>query len=175
MIDIKKIRDDVEAYKKVCLLKNKKVDVDGLIKIDDQRKDLQKRIDELKFQQKKLGEEKKYDEAKALKTEIQKLEEEYKVVVETFDKQMLTMPNIISPEVPVGKDDSENVVVKTVGEPPKFSFEPQDHMSLMKKHDMVDSERGVKLAGARSYFLKNDGMLLEQAVLQYALQKLVKK
>ena len=152
-----------------------RVDVDGLIKIDDQRKDLQKRIDEFKFQQKKLGEEKKYDEAKALKTEIQKLEEEYKIVVEAFDKQMLTMPNIISPEVPKWKDDSENVVVKTVGEPTKFSFEPQDHMSLMKKHDMVDVERGVKLAWARSYFLKNDGMLLEQAVLQYALQKLVKK
>ncbi len=57
------------------------------------------------------------------------------------------MPNTsIHPDVPVGKDDSENIVIKTIGEPTSFSFEPKDHMELMKKHDMVDMERGVKLA-----------------------------
>jgi len=175
MIDIKKIRDNLDEYKIVIAKKKKNVDVHALLDLDDQRKNLQKQIDDLKFQQKKLGEEKKYEEAKALKGEIQTIEESYKTVVEQFDTMMLTMPNFIAPTVPEGKDDSENVVVKTVGEIPAFNFESKDHMTLMKQFDMVDVERGVKLAWARSYFLKNDGMLLEQAVLQYALQKMVKK
>ncbi len=175
MIDIKKIRDNLKEYKVVIAKKKRNVDADALLNLDDQRKNLQKQIDDLKFQQKKFGEEKKYDEAKALKTEIQTLEESYKTIVEQFDTMMLTMPNFIAPTVPEGKDDSENVVVKTVGEIPQFSFESKDHMTLMKQFDMVDVERGVKLAWARSYFLKNDGMMLEQAVLQYALQKMVKK
>lgn len=86
------------------------------------------------------------------------------------------MPNTaLHPSVPIGKDESENVVVKTFGEVPTFDFEHKDHMTLMKMHDMVDVERGVKLGGARSYFLKGDGMMLEQAVLQYTLRKLVDK
>ncbi|MDR0650329.1 MAG: hypothetical protein LBG59_02755 [Candidatus Peribacteria bacterium] len=85
------------------------------------------------------------------------------------------MPNFISPRVPEGKDETENVEIRRVGEIPSFNFPPHDHMSLMKKYDMVDVERGTKIAGARSYFLKNDGMLLEQAILQYALTKMVKK
>jgi len=175
MIDIKKIRDNLDEYKIVIAKKKRNVDVNALLDLDDQRKNLQKQIDDLKFQQKKLGEEKKYEEAKALKGEIQTIEESYKTVVEQFDTMMLTMPNFIAPTVPEGKDDSENVVVKTIGEIPTFNFESKDHMTLMKQFDMVDVERGVKLAWARSYFLKNDGMLLEQAVLQYALQKMVKK
>ena len=175
MIDIKKIRDNLDEYKIVIAKKKRNVDVHALLDLDDQRKNLQKQIDDLKFQQKKLGEEKKYEEAKALKGEIQTIEESYKAVVEQFDTMMLTMPNFIAPTVPEGKDDSENVVVKTVGEPTKFDYAFKDHMALMKQFDMVDVERGVKLAWARSYFLKNDGMLLEQAVLQYALQKMVKK
>lgn len=175
MIDIKKIRDNLDEYKIVIAKKKRNVDVNALLDLDDQRKNFQKQIDDLKFQQKKLGEEKKYEEAKALKWEIQTIEESYKTVVEQFDTMMLTMPNFIAPTVPEGKDDSENVVVKTVGEIPTFNFESKDHMTLMKQFDMVDVERGVKLAWARSYFLKNDGMLLEQAVLQYALQKMVKK
>ena len=86
------------------------------------------------------------------------------------------MPNTsLHSDVPEGKDDSENVVVKTYWEVPQFDFKPLDHIELMKKHDMVDIERGVKLWWARSYFLKGDWMLLEQAVLQYTLKKLVER
>ncbi|MDD3262945.1 MAG: serine--tRNA ligase [Candidatus Absconditabacteria bacterium] len=176
MIDLKKVRENIEGYKEICKNKGKNIDVDAILIKDDQRKDLQKQIDDLKFQQKKFGEEKKYDEAKALKTEIQAKEESYKTLVEDLNNELLKMPNTaIHPDAPVGKDDSENIVTKTVGEPTKFDFEAKDHMELMKKLDMVDVERGVKLAGARSYFLKGDGMLLEQAILQYTLKKLVAK
>lgn len=175
MLDIKKIRENLPEYREVIIKKNKNVDVDKLISLDDKRKELQKKIDETKFQQKQLAEKKDYEWAKALKTEIQTVESEYNSILEEFNKMMLAMPNFISPNVPAWKDDSDNVVTKVVNEVPKFDFPILDHMELMKKHDMVDVERGVKLAGARSYFLKNDWMLLEQAILQYALKKLIEK
>ncbi|MFZ2150593.1 MAG: serine--tRNA ligase [Candidatus Absconditicoccaceae bacterium] len=176
MIDIKKVREDIDAYKQICKNKNKNVDVDLFLKLDDQRRDFQKRIDDMKFQQKELGAKKDFDGAKNLKSEIQKLELDYDKVVEQFNKLMLTMPNTsLHVGVPIGKDEAENVVVREFGDIPSFDFETLDHMTLMKNYDMVDVERGVKLAGARSYFLKGDGMLLEQAVLQYSLKKLVAK
>lgn len=176
MIDLKKVRDDIEGYIAICQKKGKQIDVEAVLAKDDQRKELQQKIDAMKFQQKELAAKKDYEGAKALKTDIQWLEEQYEIVVKELNAELLKMPNTaLHPDVPVGKDDSENVVVKSFGDIPNFGFEPKDHMTLMKQHDMVDVERGVKLAWARSYFLKWDGMLLEQAVLQYTLKKLVAK
>lgn len=176
MIDLKKVRDDVEGYKKICQQKGKKIDIDAILAQDDQRKEFQQKIDMMKHQQKELAAKKDYDGAKALKGEIQWLEDQYQIIVTELDKQLLSLPNTaLHPGVPIGKDESENVVVKLFGEVPHFDFATQDHLTLMKKYDMVDVERWVKLAWARSYFLKGDGMMLEQAVLQYTLKKLVAK
>jgi len=176
MIDLKKVRDDIEGYKKICQQKGKKIDIEAILSKDDQRKEFQQKIDAMKFQQKELAAKKDYDGAKALKGEIQWLEEHYETIVKELNSELLKMPNTaLHPDVPIGKDETENVVVKNFGEVPSFDFETKDHIVLMKQHDMVDVERGVKLAWARSYFLKWDGMLLEQAVLQYTLKKLVEK
>ena len=176
MIDLKKVRDNVAGYKKICQYKGKKIDVEWILAKDDQRKEFQQKIDAMKYQQKELAAKKEYDWAKALKWEIQWLETQYEAIVADLDKDLLTLPNTaLHPGVPIGTNETENVVVKTFGEIPSFGFETKDHMSLMRQYDMVDVERGVKLAWARSYFLKGEGMLLEQAVLQYTLKKLVAK
>jgi len=176
MIDLKKVRDDIEGYKKICQQKGKKIDVEAILVKDDQRKEFQQKIDAMKFQQKELAAKKDYDGAKALKGEIQWLEEQYETIVKDLNIELLKMPNTaLHQDVPIGKDETENVVVKTFGDVPTFWFETKDHIALMKQHDMVDVERWVKLAWARSYFLKGEGMLLEQAVLQYTLKKLVEK
>jgi len=176
MIDLKKVRDNVEAYKLICQHKNKNIDVEWILAQDDQRKEFQQKIDAMKFQQKELAAKKDYEGAKALKGEIQLLEDQYDAILKTLNLDLLKMPNTsLHSDVPIGKDESENVVVKTFGDVPHFGFETKDHMTIMKQHDMVDVERGVKLAWARSYFLKGDGMMLEQAVLQYTLKKLVAK
>lgn len=176
MIDLKKVRENVGAYMQICEKRNMNIDVNWVLALDDERKSLQAQIDQTKAQQKQFASEKNYDAAKELKNQIQALEAQHDEVAKNLQNQLLKMPNTaLHPEVPAGKDDSENVVVKVVGEKPNFDFEPLDHMTLMKKHDMVDVERGVKLAGARSYFLKGDGMLLEQAVLQYTLKRLVER
>jgi seryl-tRNA synthetase len=75
------------------------------------------------------------------------LEQQYDTIVKELNIELLKMPNTaLHHDVPIGKDDSENVVVKTFGDVPNFDFEPKDHMTLMKQYDMVDGERGVKLA-----------------------------
>ena len=175
MLDLKKIREHLDEYKIALKKRGSSLDIDTILQWDDQRKSLQQQIDALKFQQKELASKQDYEGAKALKIDIQAKESEYNDLLKDLNILLLKMPNFISDRVPEGKNDTENVEMRKVGEIPSFDFPVQDHMTLMKKYDMVDVERGVKLAGARSYFLKNDGMLLEQAVLQYALQKLVKK
>ena len=176
MIDIKKVRDDVQAYKQICEKRHMDIDVDAVLALDDQRKALQLEIDQTKAQQKQLAAQKDYEWAKNLKTKIQELETKHWEIAKELEWKLLKMPNTsLHSDVPEGKDDSENVVVKTYWEIPQFDFKPLDHIELMKKHDMVDIERWVKLGWARSYFLKWDWMLLEQAVLQYTLKKLVER
>jgi seryl-tRNA synthetase len=175
MLDLKKIRENYDQYQADLNKRGSGVDINAILTLDDQRKVLQQQIDALKFQQKELATKQDYEGAKALKADVQAMETDYTELMKNLNALLLTVPNFLSPVVPEGKDENENVEIKKVGEIPTFDFPVIDHMTLMKKYDMVDMERGVKLAGARSYFLKNDGMLLEQAVLQYALQKMVKK
>jgi seryl-tRNA synthetase len=90
--------------------------------------------------------------------------------VETeLSELLLKIPNLPDPEVPEGKTDRDNVEIKTVGEPRQFDFEPKDHLELGTQLDLIDIPRAAKLAGTRTYILKNDGALLELAVLNYAL------
>ena len=142
MIDLKKVREDVDGYKQICKDKNQEIDVDAILAKDDKRKESQQEIDDLKHQQKELAAKKDYDGAKNIKSEIQTLEEDYKALLPDLEKDLLTMPNTtIHPDVPVGKGEEENVVLKKVGDIPTFDFEMKDHIELMKKHDMIDIER----------------------------------
>lgn len=176
MIDLKKVREDIAGYKLICQKKGKLFDIDAILALDDKRKALQLEIDQTKAQQKQLAAQKDYEGAKNLKIQIQEFETQHTQVDTELKSWLLKMPNTaLHPEVPEGKDDSENVVVQNFWTIPQFDFQPLDHVELMKKHDMIDIERGVKLGGARSYFLKGDGMLLEQAVLQYTLKKIVER
>ncbi|MDR2416517.1 MAG: hypothetical protein LBD75_08230 [Candidatus Peribacteria bacterium] len=175
MLELKKVRERLDQYQSDLKKRGSMLDVGSILALDDQRKSLQQQMDALKFQQKELASKQDYEGAKALKTDIQSLETKYTELLKKLNTQLLTMPNFISPRVPAGKDETENVEIRKIGKIPVFDFPVQDHITLMKQHDMIDLERGVKIAGARSYFLKNDGMLLEQAVVQYALAKMIKK
>lgn len=176
MIDLRKVAENVGAYQLICQRRGMDIDLDKVLSLDEQRRSLQLQIDQNKSKQKQLAANKDYEWAKALKVEIQSLETQHTKVNKSLESQLLQMPNTaLHPDIPDGRDDTENMVVEVFWSLPQFDFTPLDHLELMKKHDMVDVERGVKLAGARSYFLKWDGMLLEQAVLQYTLKKIVER
>ena len=85
------------------------------------------------------------------------------------------VPNIPDPSAPIGKDESDNVPIKYWGKKPTFDFEPLDHYALMQKLDVVDIERAVKVAGARSYALKGDAARLELALMNFALDRIARK
>jgi seryl-tRNA synthetase len=92
-----------------------------------------------------------------------------------LEQLMLLVPQPAYHDVPVGKDDQDNVEVKQWGKPPTFDFKIKDHVELGKLHDIIDIERGVKLAGSRSYILKGAGAILEQAVLRFTYDRLIQK
>ncbi|HSX81663.1 MAG TPA: serine--tRNA ligase [Candidatus Saccharimonadia bacterium] len=103
------------------------------------------------------------------------LESELRQVEADFEALMLLVPNIPADDVPEGLTDADNVVIKTWGEIPQFDFALRDHVELGERLDIIDIPRAVKLAGSRTYFLKNAGALLEQAILQFALHHMVRK
>ncbi len=170
MIDIKKVREDVAAYKQVCKNKNKDVDVDLMLSLDDQRRDLQKRLDDMKFQQKEFAAKKDFDWAKKLKSEIQKLELDYDKVVEEFNKLILTMPNFYHPDTPIGESEEKNVVIKVCWDIPKFDFDPKDHEELGKLWDIIDKETGAKVSWTRFTYIKWDLVLLQLAIMTFAFR-----
>lgn len=176
MIDLQLVRNHIAQYKNICELKGVSLDVDRMIALDDTRKDLQHRIDTLKAEQKQAWKDRHIERAKELKTEIQTLEKEFSDTVNELDTLLLQAPNPrLHSDIPSWKDDSDNVELWKWWNIPEVDFPLRDHVELMEMHDMIDIERWVKLAGSRSYILKNDAVLLEQAVLRFAFDHLVNK
>jgi len=188
MLDIKFIRENADKMKSGA--KDKGIDpklVDELLKVDKQRSKLIQEVDELRATSNKASERiatlKGKEKEKAIK-EMQKKNEEIKKQgnqeklreLETaYNHLMLLMPSPALDKVPVGKDEAGNVEVRTWGDIPKFNFEIKDHVQLGHDLDILDIPRGVKISGARFYFLKNEGAMLEMAILKYTLDKLVSK
>lgn len=203
MLDIKFIRDNVDAVKQGAVDKHITCDVDRLIEIDKRRRELQVELESLRSKVKENGqmvgllrnpkspaykkaieEGKTPDDLKAeaermqaelaeIKPKIKQLEDEEGPVKEQFDELMLTIPQPADPGIPTGKDDTENVELRKVGEIPAFDFQPKDHVALGADLGIIDIERGVKLAGSRNYVLRGDGALLHQAVLRLAQDMMV--
>ncbi len=179
MIDIRKLRENPQHFKNGARKKRIDVDVDAAVVLDRERRKLQVSIDSRK---KALGEksrlikeksgaerEKLQSGLKSFSKEIKEDEQKLREQDSLLNTLLLTIPNPPMDDVPVGKDDNDNVEIRRVNEPPGFEFEPGDHVELGLKHGLFDIERGVKVAGSRSYYLKNEGALLENALMRYAL------
>jgi len=173
MLDIKFIRENLELCKEAAKNKNRDVDWDGLLGLDDKRRELIGASEKLREERNKLGDNR--ERGTTLKQELKTVEEELRDVEEKFNLLMLTVPNVPDKSVPVAGDTSGNVEVKKWGKLPKFDFEPKDHIELAKSLDLIDFERGAKVGGARAYFLKNEAAQMELALMWYTLHKLVGK
>ena len=180
MLDIHFIRENADIIKAGAAKKKIEVDIDRLIAVDDERKLIRQELDAKKSEQNRRSNEiqilkdeereKVIEQMKHLKDGMAEGEERLKEVMVEWQKLMLTVPNIPDMSVPDGESDAENLEVKKWGEPTAFDFEPKGHVELMTALDMVDFERGSKVAGFRGYFLKGDGVLLTNAVWQLALK-----
>ena len=185
MLDIKYIRENSDIVKQAAKNKLINVDIDRLLEVDKKIRELSATLDSKKEQRNKLSkliptmsqEEKadKINEVKELKTEISALEEELNPLKEEYTDLMYRVPGVPLDEVPIGETDEDNVEIKRVGDIPEFDFDIKDHVELAENLDLIDIPRGVKVAGSRSYYLKNEAALLEMALCRYVIDKLVKK
>ncbi|MBI4127143.1 serine--tRNA ligase [Candidatus Peregrinibacteria bacterium] len=185
MLDPKFIVAHPDEVRAAAKKKHIKFDVDAFIALDEKRRALQGEFDSIRAEKNAVndkmkslkGDEKKtiIEEMRAKSEAEKKVSEKLAQIQEEWTNMMLRAPGIVSPDTPEGKDDTENVELYKVGEVPKFDFEIKDHVALGTALDIIDIERGVKIAGSRTYFLKGDGALLELAILHFTLQKLVAK
>lgn len=173
MLDIKFIRENVDLVKDT--VKNKGIDlnIDRLLDIHTARSTMQKNIDDLNSERKKIASEKNFEKGKQIKNDLRTITEKFKQKDEEFKNLMLLTPQIPHKNVPVGTDENSNVEVRVVGKKPKFN-KFKDHIELAKDLDLIDFERGVKVSGFRGYFLKNEAAVMQMALLEMARNKMIK-
>lgn len=175
MLDVNLIRNNPQEVKDGISKKGADPKlVDEFLTLDKRWRELTKEVDDLRARQNELSTERKIEEAKQNKEKIQTLGSDLKRIETNRQNILEQIPNLPLPEAPIGKDESENVVLKEVSEKPSFNFQPKDHLELGKSLDIIDFEAGSKVAGSGFYFLKNDGVLLELALVHYALDFLAK-
>ena len=186
MLDIKFIRENKDLVLDAARKKRLKFDVTRLIQVDDKRREVLSSVESKRTLQNefslKIPQEtnstlklKYIEDMRTLKEDLQKEEEELKEIMKEWQSLMVQVPNVPDVSVPEGDSDAENKEVKVWGEKPVFDFEPKNHIELMENLDMVDFERGTKVAGFRGYFLKGDGVLLNMALWNFVMDHFLEK
>ena len=185
MLDYKFIKDNLDAVKQNIINRNMTADADKVVELFDKRTALvtklqglqQKRNENAQAMKQKLDNDKRQKliaAGKAIKDEISAVEAETKETEAALEEAARQIPNMVHPDAPIGKLDTENLEVKKVGTPRKFDFEPKDHVQLGESLDIIDFDRGTKVSGPKFYYLKNEAVFLEQALIMYALNTLRK-
>ncbi|RJR27462.1 serine--tRNA ligase [candidate division WWE3 bacterium] len=187
MLDIRYIKENKETVKKALHDKQLEgtVDIDELVNLHDTYSELLRKVELHRNLRNSLSKDisrvspeekaKLLDEAKNVKEELQEMEEELKNLKERIDGMMLWVPNVPAADVPYGENEEGNKVIKQDGTLPEFTFKPKDHLDLGESLGIIDTKRGAKLGGFRSYFLAGKGMLLEQAILRFALDHMIQQ
>lgn len=186
MLDASFICTNLEAVKANCANRNVKADVDRVVQLEEERKKLAQETQALQQRQNEVSnlipKEKDKDkkqvliqEGRDLRGKVATLETRGKQNAEELHAVLLTIPNMTHPDAPVGKEATDNKVVGKWGEPRKFEFTAKDHVALAEAHDLVDFEAGASVAGQKFYFLKNEAVLLELALIQYAMKTLLEE
>lgn len=170
MLDIQFIKENKSLIERAIKNRNKpSVNLDRVIELYDKRTRLIGEIDNLNKKRKEVSSEQNIEMGREIKEELKVKEAELKTIMQEFIKLMGSIPNIPLPDVPIGKDESGNVVLREEGERTKFSFEPKPHWELGKSLNVIDTERGVKVAGSRFSFLLGDLVKMQFGILKLIL------
>jgi seryl-tRNA synthetase len=183
MLDLRYVRTHPEAVKRGARQKHVSVDVDRLLAGDAELLALRQQLDELRARRNELSravprasaEERQelIRQSRELGEALAAGEPRERSLQEELQALLLQLPNPPAPDVPEGRDESENVPLRFWGEPPRFDFTPLDHVALMERLDLVELARGAKVSGHRGYFLKREAALLDLALMRFALDRLV--
>jgi len=171
MLDIRYIRENPELVRQAIANRHDDAPVDEILRLDTERRQKIGKLDSLRQERKTISKEreKAQERGRALRVEIQELEDEARKLDERLEALLLQVPNIPQPDVPIGRDDSDNVVVRTWGDPKKFDFPPVPHWTLGEDLGIIDFDRGVKLSGTRFYVLEGLGARLQRALIAFML------
>lgn len=172
MLDIKFIRENSELVKKAVQNKNSKVDIDALLRLDTERRDLLTKVEVLNQKRNVAAKAKDIEAGKAIKEELAGLDAKLKEMGDRLTVLMQSVPNLPSDDSPIGPDDSFNKVLREVGKIPEFNFQPKEHWELGKDLDLIDTELGAKVTGARFWYMKGDLVLMQWALLQFGFSVL---
>ncbi|MEA2007417.1 MAG: serine--tRNA ligase [Patescibacteria group bacterium] len=180
MLDIKFIEENKEDVQKSCKLRNIDCNVDDLIELNKERVALLQEVEELNAQKNQLNEKMKQaseqerakiiKKGKEVKKKLSQKDPKAKKMEKEFWKEMSRMPNVLSEDVPVGKDDTENMVARKVGEPTVFDFEPKDHVDLGEALGIIDVKTAAKVSGSRFNYIKGGAALLQFAIIQFVFE-----
>lgn len=192
MQDIKQIKENLEQYKKVAQQKNIDFDFDKLLSLSEKKNNLTATIEDLRRERNSNVEDIKkvsgkppadlIEKGKLLKDDVAKFEKEFQEIDAEFKQIMWTVPNLISPETPIGKDESENLERRRWspeggdgGSPKAFNFKFKDHIELGESLNILDLDRGVKTSGFRGYYLKNEASLMHMGLMMYGMKLMQSK
>ena len=187
MLDPKLIKEKPEIIRDMLKSRAVEFDLDGLIESDQKRREFIIKTDELRkkknqvamviSEKKKAGEDASsiLTEMKNISTELTELESDQEEIEKKYLKLASTIPNLVDKSVPIGPDESANKEIKKWGDIPKFDFKIKDHIDISEDLNLVDLERAAKVAGARFYYLKNDLVRLNQALIHFGLDFLAEK
>ena len=178
MISMELIRSDPDMVRSAIQKRGDEAPVERILELDSRRRELVSEADTLRSRRnevsRQIGRSQErppdlIDEMRQVGDRISELEAEVRTTEAELRDLLLAIPNIPADDVPVGEDDSENVVVRQVGEEPAFDFEPLPHWELGERLDIIDFQRGVKLSGSRFYVLKGKGATLQRALISWML------
>lgn len=180
MLDINRIRQNPQEIKEAARAKGVTVDTETLLKLDEQVQSIGREVQKLREERNAIAKSitgkptpEQIESGKKVKEQLEVKEGALNEVETQLKQILLSIPNPSKPDVKVGKDDSENEVIKTVGEAPKFAFTPKDHLQLGESLGIIDVKQAAIVSGARFNYLKGDGALLENALRQYAFDILL--
>ncbi|MFA4972787.1 MAG: serine--tRNA ligase [bacterium] len=186
MLDTKFIRENLDAVKANCLARNVRVDLGRFTSLDEDRRRAITELEEtrrslndlsskMKGKMEQAEREKLIAEGKSLKAKIQNSEARVAQLEAEFDALLRSIPNMTHPDAPVAATEEGNREIRKWGKPREFGFKPLDHLELGTRLDLIDFDTAAKVAGQKFYYLKNEAVLLEQALINYALQALIKE
>ena len=185
MIDLKDLRENRELYEKGFAKKCVSVDIDALLKLDEEHRAKIVEVEAMRSERNEVskliptlnGDEKnaKVHAMRELGEKLKAADEELNKIFVQLKEVLAGAPNPPHESVPEGKDETQNAVARVVGEKPSFDFEPKDHIALGEALDIIDIETGTETSGSRFYYLKNEAVLLEFALVNWLFGKYVKK
>jgi len=176
MLDINYIRENKDQVAQAINNKNRPVDLDALLALDEECSRLVTQIQDIRQKRNVLAKKGNSPEnqvaGKQIKEELRVLEQQLADSQEKYTELLLAVPNITHPDMPIGKDDSENVVLRRWGIVREFNFKVKDHVELGEALDMIDIKSATEVSGPRFYYLKNQAVMLQMALIQFVFNTL---